>query len=375
MFFVAWKNLIHDRTRLAITILGVSFAVILIFFDLGAYLGFVTNASNLIDHSEADIWITSQHNINFDSARPLPERKLYKAREVEGVLWAEPVVMTWGLMKLKSGATESVQIIGFDPENGIGGPWRMKEGSLKALKVSSNTIIVDESALRRLGGLELGDKVEIFEHQVEVVGISQEVKSFTTYPIVFTKYENAKKFSRIIKDDQTTFILVKVAPGFSVEKVLKKLQRISGVDVYTKEGFSWKTRRYWIVQTGMGIGFGLTALLGFIVGTIIVGQTVYASTMEHLREFGTLKAIGATNLDLYKIIVHQALINACFGFAFGFGITLGAKGLYEAAGVNMVLPVGLKVFMFFLTILMCLTSSIISIRKATTIDPVIVFRA
>lgn len=248
MFFVAWKNLIHDRTRLAITILGVSFAVILIFFDLGAYLGFVTNASNLIDHSEADIWITSQHNINFDSARPLPERKLYKAREVEGVLWAEPVVMIWGLMKLKSGATESVQIIGFDPENGIGGPWRMKEGSLKALKVSSNTIIVDESALRRLGGLELGDKVEIFEHQVEVVGISQEVKSFTTYPIVFTKYENAKKFPRIIKDDQTTFILVKVAPGFSVEKVLKKLQRISGVDVYTKEGFSWKTKRYWIVQ-------------------------------------------------------------------------------------------------------------------------------
>jgi len=374
MVSVARRNLFNDKTRLAITLVGIMFAVVLMTAQIGAYMAFVSNASQLIDNSPADIWITAKNTVNVDSAKPFSENKINKVRETRGVLWIEKIAQTWGLMKLKSGGTESVQIIGFDTESGVGGPWRMKEGNIKDVKVG-NSIIIDESSLRRLG-VKLGDKVEIFDKQTEIVGISQGVRSFTTYPIAFTSYKTAKKFSRIMEDNQTTFVLVKLELGVNANEVVEKLrEKMSGVDVYTKEQFSRKTRMYWSIQTGMGLGVGITVLLGFIVGTVVVGQTIYSSTMEHIREFGTLKAIGATNLDIYKIILQQAIINASIGYALGLLFTLLTKNLYERLGVVLILTPKLLISMFFITSIMCIISSFISIQKAAKVDPVIVFRA
>ncbi|KRT64794.1 MAG: ABC efflux pump, inner membrane subunit, putative ABC transport system permease protein [Candidatus Dadabacteria bacterium CSP1-2] len=374
MVSVARRNLFNDKTRLAITLVGIMFAVVLMTAQIGAYMAFVSNASQLIDNSPADIWITAKNTVNVDSAKPFSENKINKVRETRGVLWIEKIAQTWGLMKLKSGGTESVQIIGFDTESGVGGPWRMKEGNIKDVKVG-NSIIIDESSLRRLG-VKLGDKVEIFDKQTEIVGISQGVRSFTTYPIAFTSYKTAKKFSRIMDYDQTTFVLVKLELGVNANEVVEKLrEKMSGVDVYTKEQFSRKTRMYWSIQTGMGLGVGITVLLGFIVGTVVVGQTIYSSTMEHIREFGTLKAIGATNLDIYKIILQQAIINASIGYALGLLFTLLTKNLYERLGVVLILTPKLLISMFFITSIMCIISSFISIQKAAKVDPVIVFRA
>ncbi len=374
MVSVARRNLFNDKTRLAITLVGIMFAVVLMTAQIGAYMAFVSNASQLIDNSPADIWITAKNTVNVDSAKPFSENKINKVRETRGVLWIEKIAQTWGLMKLKSGGTESVQIIGFDTESGVGGPWRMKEGNIKDVKVG-NSIIIDESSLRRLG-VKLGDKVEIFDKQTEIVGISQGVRSFTTYPIAFTSYKTAKKISRIMEDNQTTFVLVKLELGVNANEVVEKLrEKMSGVDVYTKEQFSRKTRMYWSIQTGMGLGVGITVLLGFIVGTVVVGQTIYSSTMEHIREFGTLKAIGATNLDIYKIILQQAIINASIGYALGLLFTLLTKNLYERLGVVLILTPKLLISMFFITSIMCIISSFISIQKAAKVDPVIVFRA
>jgi putative ABC transport system permease protein len=374
MVSVARRNLFNDKTRLAITLVGIMFAVVLMTAQIGAYMAFVSNASQLIDNSPADIWITAKNTVNVDSAKPFSENKINKIRETRGVLWIEKIAQTWGLMKLKSGGTESVQIIGFDTESGVGGPWRMKEGNIKDVKVG-NSIIIDESSLRRLG-VKLGDKVEIFDKQTEIVGISQGVRSFTTYPIAFTSYKTAKKFSRIMEDNQTTFVLVKLELGVNANEVVEKLrEKMSGVDVYTKVQFSRKTRMYWSIQTGMGLGVGITVLLGFIVGTVVVGQTIYSSTMEHIREFGTLKAIGATNLDIYKIILQQAIINASIGYALGLLFTLLTKNLYERLGVVLILTPKLLISMFFITSIMCIISSFISIQKAAKVDPVIVFRA
>jgi len=374
MVSVARRNLFNDKTRLAITLVGIMFAVVLMTAQIGAYMAFVSNASQLIDNSPADIWITAKNTVNVDSAKPFSENKINKVRETRGVLWIEKIAQTWGLMKLKSGGTESVQIIGFDTESGVGGPWRMKEGNIKDVKVG-NSIIIDESSLRRLG-VKLGDKVEIFDKQTEIVGISQGVRSFTTYPIAFTSYKTAKKFSRIMEDNQTTFVLVKLELGVNANEVVEKLrEKMSGVDVYTKEQFSRKTRMYWSIQTGMGLGVGITVFLGFIVGTVVVGQTIYSSTMEHIREFGTLKAIGATNLDIYKIILQQAIINASIGYALGLLFTLLTKNLYERLGVVLILTPKLLISMFFITSIMCIISSFISIQKAAKVDPVIVFRA
>ena len=374
MVSIARRNLFHDKTRLIITIVGVIFAVVLMTVQIGVYIGFVDSASQLIDNSPADLWITSKNTANFDSARPFSENKVNKVRALHDVLWVEKIAQTWGLLKLKNGATETVQIIGFNPGSGIGGPWKMKQGNPKDVKVG-NSIIIDESSLRRLD-VKPGDKVEIFDTQTDIVGLSEGVRSFTTYPIAFTSYETAKRYSRLMRENQTTFILAKLKPGVDAEQFVEKLRgKMSGVDIYTKQEFSKKTRLYWSLQTGIGIGIGITVFLGFIVGTIIVGQTIYSSTMEHIREFGTLKAIGATNLDIYKIIFEQALINACIGYALGFMLTLITKNLYDRFRVDLILTPELIIVMFFITVFMCLLSSFISIQKVAKVDPVIVFKA
>ncbi|MGQ0793105.1 MAG: FtsX-like permease family protein [Deltaproteobacteria bacterium] len=375
MVSVARRNLFNDKTRLAITVVGVVFAVVLMTAQIGVYIGFAGSASQIIDKTDADIWITSQKTTNFDSAKPISENKMNPVRELKEVLWVERLAQTWGYIKLESGSTETIQIIGFNAETGIGGPWKMREGNPKDVQVGTS-VIIDESSLKRLTGLSLGDSIEVFDTQTKIVGISEGVRSFTTYPIIFTTHKTARGFSRIIGQDETTFILVKLVPGADPEVAAGKLrEKITGVDVYTKAEFSNKTRMYWTFRTGMGVGIGITVLLGFIVGTIIVGQTIYTSTSEHLREFGTLKAIGAKNSDIYKIIFQQALMNAVIGYGFGFILTLLTRDLYERFRVNMILTPKLLVAMFFITVAMCLISSFISIRKAAKVDPVIVFKS
>jgi putative ABC transport system permease protein len=377
MFFIAWKHLTEQPARLTLTLVGLTFAVALMFFDIAAYLGFVRASTVLIDHANADIWVTLANNVNFDSSRPFPERKLWKVRQARGIAWAEPVFKAWALMKLKNGATDTVMIVGFDPQGRIGWPWSLKEGTAAALKVDE-TIILDESTLPRLGGVKVGDELEISDTQVRVVGISRGARTFTTYPVAFTNYQSAKRLSvtqRSTARDQTTFILAKVAPGYRTSEVIERLKTIGGVDVYARDAFAWNTRRYWIVHTGMGVGFGIVALLGLLVGTVIVGQTIYTSTLDHLREYGTLKALGAGNRELMGIILWQALVHAAAGYGAALVLVLLGRRLYDRLGLTLVLTGVLPPAMLALTVLMCVGASILAIRKVFTVDPTSVFRA
>jgi len=152
------------------------------------------------------------------------------------------------------------------------------------------------------------------------------------------------------------------------------LRTIEGVDVYRRDEFSRNTRWYWITQTGIGVGFGLTAVLGFLVGAVIVGQTIYASTLEHLREYGTLKALGARNRDLLVVILAQAGLNGLVGYVLGVGLAFAGRGLYERLGLNLVTSPLLMAAMFAVTLVMCLIAAVLPARKAFNVDPVSVFR-
>jgi putative ABC transport system permease protein len=206
------------------------------------------------------------------------------------------------------------------------------------------------------------------------VGISQGVRGFTTAPYVFTSYRAAQDLDPFSRE-RTVFIVARVGPGYDTEEVAARLREIRDVDVFTRDQYSWKTRLYWTWETGIGVGFGLTVLMAIIVGMVIVSQTIYSATIEHLREFGTLKAIGATNRDVYAIILKQALINALIGYLIGLAITLASVHALGATGMVLVIPLGLMVSVFLLTVAMCATASVISVRKALKVDPLVVFRA
>ncbi|MGH9895102.1 MAG: ABC transporter permease, partial [bacterium] len=218
MVDIATKNLLHDRTRFFITVVGVTISVVLIFAQIGIYLGMMQNASIIIDNTDADIWITSKNSANFDFPLPFTERKLNKVKAMPGVQWADHLVLGWGNMKLPNGGAENIEIVGFDPDTGVGGPWRLKEGSLQALK-AGNGIIVDESAFPKLGPLRVGDSVEILENKVKVVAISQGVRGFTTAPYVFTAYRTAQDIVPWLRE-KTVFIVARVAPGHAPEQVV-----------------------------------------------------------------------------------------------------------------------------------------------------------
>ena len=169
--------------------------------------------------------------------------------------------------------------------------------------------------------------------------------------------------------------MARVAPATTPTRWRSRLREIRDVDVYTRDQYSWKTRLYWTWETGIGVGFGLTVFMAIIVGVVIVSQTIYSATIEHLREFGTLKAIGATNRDVYGIILKQALINALIGYIIGLAITLLAVRSARRHRPRARRSPGLMAFVFALTVAMCATASVVSVRKALNVDPLVVFRS
>ncbi|HLA49767.1 MAG TPA: ABC transporter permease [Thermodesulfovibrionia bacterium] len=150
MFSVALKIIFYDKVRSLITLTGVVFAVALIFAQIGIYLGLMETSSTIIDHTNGDIWITSKNSKNFDFSQPFPERKINQVLAADGIKDAEKLIVTWGVIKQKQGGTEQVEIVGYNPDTGIGGPWKMKTGHFRDVK-NGNYAIVDESSMRRIG--------------------------------------------------------------------------------------------------------------------------------------------------------------------------------------------------------------------------------
>ncbi|MDH4100781.1 MAG: ABC transporter permease [Nitrospirota bacterium] len=374
MFYVALKTLLYDKVRSFITLLGVVFAVSLIFAQVGIYLGMMESSSMIIDNTRGDIWITSKNSKNFDFSQPFPEYLHFHVKGTEGVEWAEKIIVAWGIIKQETGGTEQVEIVGYNPDTLVGGPWQMKEGTPDAVK-NGNFAIVDESAMKRLGDIKVGDYRDALWRRLEIVGISRGAKSFTTAPIVFTSYKIAQQLFGWIGPDNTVFIVAKVQPGQSVSTVVERLKaRLHGVDVYSKEDFSRKTRLYWTIETGVGFSFMLTIAVSFLIGMLIVGQTIYNSTMEHIKEFGTLKALGATNFDIYKIIFSQALINALVGYLASLIITMLSVKLYSITDMVLVVNWQVNLAVLGLTMIMCSSAALVSVRKIKKIDPAILFR-
>lgn len=374
MVSIARKNLFHDKVRFVVALAGISFAVVLISVQLGVYLAFRSNVSVLIDHTEADIWVTSHGLENFDFGRPFSEKKLYEVEEVPGIAWAIKYMLVFGYWKTPGGSQETVQMVGYDPETMVGAPWNIVKGNPQDVKYF-NSVFYDESETNRLGNIPVGGETEINSHRVRVAGIVRGARSFIQSPYIFTSFKNALNLSFVNKGN-TTYILVKVAPGYSAQDVKHRIQQtVKDVDVYTAPEFSKKTQDYWMINTGTGVALLAVALMGVVIGTVIVANTIYTSTTEHLKEFGTLKAIGASNWDLYAIIIEQALINSVIGFAMGMAVSYVVIQAMKRGHLPILLPVPVLVGIFILTVMMCLWSSVLSIFKVTRIDPALVFKS
>ncbi len=374
MFRLALRNLIHDKVRLAVTLTGIVFAVVLMVIELGLFIGFTTTTSSLIDRSKADLWVTSEHVPYIDLGVPFNQRKLYQVRAVPGVQHVEKYIVHWASWKHPDGRDESVQIVGLDPHRPLAGPWNILEGSLQELQ-RPDGVIIDELYKDKLGVTHVGEVFEINGHRARIVGFTQGIRTFTTSPYVFTTFKRALDYS-LLPADQTMFGLVELKPGADVEQVRQAVRSaVEDVDVFTGAEFSSMTRRYWMFTTGAGIALLLAAALGLLVGFVVVAQTIYATTMDHLREFGTLKAMGAPNRYIYKIIIEQAAMSAVAGYLLGMLVSVLVVLGAQHGGASIRVPWELDVAMFFLTLTMCVSAAVVSINKVTHLDPAMVFNS
>ncbi|MBL8179425.1 MAG: ABC transporter permease [Bryobacterales bacterium] len=373
MSTLAIRNLFHDKVRLAVTLTGVVFALILIVVQFGLFLGFLETSANIVEHSGVDLWITAKGLPHVNGGSPIPERRRYKAMQAEGVKEVRPYALVFANWKLPTGAQEAVQVVGFDVDSRLGGPWELLAGSVDDLK-GDDTVIIDRHYRAKLGGVEIGDTVEINGRRARIVGYTDGVRSFTTAPYVYTSFKNALDYIPMTQD-QTVFLVVRAMPGVALDVLKARLQRVvPNVDVYTNGEMLSKTRNYWVFSTGAGVTTLMGAVLGLLVGTVVVAQTIYAATVDHIREFGTLKAMGATNGYLYKVILQQALLSAVLGFAIAIVVAHFVVEGSRSGDALILMPPQMVAGVFGLAIAMCTAASVLSIRKATSIDPAMVFR-
>jgi putative ABC transport system permease protein len=370
---LAQRNLFHDKVRLAVTLTGIVFSVVLIVVQLGLFFGFTTATSNLIDHSGADLWITSKNVPYVEQGVAFSERKLNQVRAVPGVADAQKIIAHWTQWKRHDGGEDSVQIVGINLDDSMERPWNVVQGRVEDLK-SPDAVMLDELYKQKLGVTRVGEVFEIGGHRARVVGFTRGIRSFTTSPYVFTSFKNAQNYLAL-REDQTLFILVKVAPGANLEQVRHGLlDHVKDVEVFTTAEFSHMTTFYWMFTTGAGVAVLIAAVLGLVVGFVVVAQTIYATTVDHIREYGTLKAMGAPNSYVYKVIMKQAAISAVIGYGLGMIVSVFVVRGSQAGGAAILMPPSMAVAMFFVTLLMCIGAALVSINKVTRIDPAMVFK-
>ena len=371
---LAVKSLLHDKLRFFITVSGVAFAVTLVFVQVGLFLGLMSNASLTIDQIDADLWVTSHNTPNVDFAHTFPETYIKRVRSIDGVQRADNLIVWFMNVNLPTGAVEGTEVYALENFADWNFPQGVVDGNLADLR-RGPYMVLDDSAKKRWGAFAVGDYREVLGRRLKIIGKTVDAKSFTTTPLTFMDYRLAQSLNESDLRGNTTYILVKLAPGTNVQAVRDEIQRrLPYNDIYTKDEWAKRSRSYWIESTGLGLNMYITVFLGCLVGIVVVAQTLYTSTMEHIREFGTVKAIGGGNGEIYRILGKQATIAAIAGFALGALQAFALAPLMKKIDLKLIIPTELYVVVLIGAIALCLSAAVISFRKVASIDPALVFR-
>jgi putative ABC transport system permease protein len=368
---LAIRNLLHDRARFLVTLIGVLFAVVLLAVQLGLYLGARKMISGMVAHTTGDIWIAAYGANSFEQAPILTGRERFLALSVPGVASVSPLVVSFSGWRKPDSGTVNVIVIGSEKGEGSLKPWNILEGA--AAPTLQDGVIVDRSYAKMLGVSGVGAMAEIAGQRVRVEGFTNGIRSFTTSPFIFTSAKKAREILSV-PPDQATFYIVNLLPGANPAQVRQELAaKLPDVSVYTKAQFLKLNLDYWLFGTGAGVALLGGALLGLVIGTVIVAQTLYSSTKDHLTEFATLRALGSSSSYIHKVILVQAIVSAVIGFVIGIAVSLVVAQFSEVTPMPIVLTPLLALLLLGATVAMCAISAIASIFKVTKIDPAMVF--
>ncbi|HVX61497.1 MAG TPA: ABC transporter permease [Pirellulales bacterium] len=377
MIWIAWKMLTGNRGKYLGIILGIAFASLLIAQQSSIFCGLMRlTISQIKDIEGADIWVMDQNVQFIDDIKPLSENDLYRVRGVPGVQWAVRLYKGITRARLADGAFQQVILLGLDDATMVGAPREIIVGNLADLR-RPDALIMDEAGYQLLWPnepYELGKTFEMNDRRAVLVGVCKARRTFQTFPIVYTRYSQAVAF--VPRERKVlSFVLAQPEPGLDPQEACRRITEQTGLQALTRDEFSWKTIWYFMRKTGIPINFGITVLLGFIVGTAIAGQTFYLFTIENLKQFGTLKAMGAGNLSLMAMILFQALVVGAIGYGLGVGsaaifgyATRNANKLAFFMPWQVLLGAGIAV------LLIAMLSCLLSMRRVLVLEPAVVFQ-
>lgn len=381
MLAVAIRMLTGDRAKYIGLIFGVAFATLLMSQQVSIFIGLMTRTANqVLDVRDADIWVMDPRVNYVDEVEPLRDAALQDVRGVEGVGYAVPLYKGLVILRTTDGLLNQINLVGIDNASLTGAPRRWVAGSAESFR-QPNAIVFDGDGAKFIwpgqpADSHIGRVAEINDHRVTVTGVADVRPTFITFPVAYMKYTDVMGLLPPQRKAMS-FVLVRGADGVDPATLARRITAQTGLQALTREEFAWRSVRYYLQRTGIPVNFGITIVLGLIVGIAITGQTFVLFVFENMRQFGALKAIGVTNRQLLAMIFTQAGMVGLIGFGLGIGtcalfFTLTAdrapalKGFFLPGEVIA----GTAAVVLFIMVVSVLGSA----QRLMRVDPAIVFR-
>jgi putative ABC transport system permease protein len=363
----ALRSLLFDKVRLIIALVGIAFAILLILVLRGIMDGTIAEATTYIDHSGSDIFVAQEGVEHLGlSISVIPMDSGQAAAGVEGVAETATIITVPTVVRF-DGSEAAVRLVGIDPDSDLGGPWSIESGSRRP---GPNAVIVD-AGLAHSHDLHIGDRVPIAGHELVVEGLSSQTSTIAG-SLIFMLRETAQEVLNL--QDVASYVLVRVEAGSDTGEVVARLKEaLPETTVLTRGQLSHNERS---LLSGLFVRpVNVMSTIGFLVGLMVVGLTTYTATAERLRDFGVLKAIGASNSYLYLIVIRQALLFGSGGYALGaLGSVIASYAIERfepTLGVD--LDVGFAAEVLALALVLSLISSLVPVFRISSLDPREVF--
>jgi putative ABC transport system permease protein len=378
---LAWLQLSHEKIRLLVAIAGISFADILMFMQLGFRDALFDSAVKFHTNVQGDLFLVSPQSTSLIAMKTFSARRLQQARSLSNVESINPIYLDFRFWKNpENKSTRGIMVIGFNPSDNKLFTMPGVEKNLDKILLP-DTYLFDTKSRAQFGDVkkwfEAGQKVttEVGNRKVTVGGLFEMGASFGADGNILTSDTN---FIRLMSRDKGLIDVgvIRLTPGSDPKITAQEMAKIlpKDVKVFTKAEFINFERKYWQEGTSIGFIFTLGTVMGFIVGIVIVYQILYTDVADHLSEYATLKAMGYTDWYLLTVVFQEAIILAAIGFMPGMFAAIGLYTLTRnATSLPLLMTVARAATVFLLTVIMCLVSGAIAVRKLRAADPADMF--
>ena len=367
----AWRNLTHRKVRALVALSGVCFSVLLVFMQIGFYSAVITAASAVYRRMDADIFLTSPTYVFLGRTGSIPRERLFQAQGVNGVRGIAPFYVDTQLYRNpETRQRHPMLVMGFEASTN---PLRVSEAS--APRLENGRILIDSLSAPHFGSQNTGTVTELGNRQVQIAGQYRLGPGFASDGAALMDDDT---FVRVTEGSiaKPSFGVIRIADGADAAQVAAALRKVLPYDtsVLTRKEFIQREEDYWAVQTSIGPVFAAGAVLGLVIGVVILYQVMVTDIANHIREYATLKALGYSARRLQWIVLQEVSAFSLVGFVAGWLMSTGLfKVVRDATGLPMSMSVLQTASIFLLTLLMCWAAGLLSTRRLQKANPAELF--